>query len=301
MEKTTKQVLTIISTFMLTACMSVPTDVNTGGDIWLESRGKEIPATWLRPSSQSPTPLVLLIHGHGGTRHEAGGFTRVAEALMKRGIASIRMDFPGCGDSKEPFSQNNLTNMGLDVKAAQAYAMAHGNIDRSRVAMLGFSMGARLAMLLTQGNQDYAAMAMWAPAGINGAGDMVKYLGGPRRYEAMKTQAKQEGFAPFTTFWGQKQQLGLQWFLDMENSQPLDAMAQYTGDVFVLYGDQDDVVPPRVSELVITNAKKAGSVKRYVVKGADHGLGLFNDDHESSRQAVDETVKFLVASLMGPN
>ena len=300
MKKQFKISLLAFIVLFSTACSSVkPVSTLAGNDVWVESRGGKIPATWLQPESSDPTPLVLLVHGHGGTRHEAGGFTRVAQALGEQGIASIRMDFPGCGDSTEPFSHNNLSNMMLDVIAAKTYAMTQGNIDASRVAMLGFSMGGRLAMLLTEGNQDYAALAMWAPAGINGAGDMVKYLGGPRRYEEMKTQARNEGYAPFTTFWGQKQQLGLQWFLDMETSKPLDAIYEYTGDVFVLYGDQDDVVPPRVSELVITNAKKAATVKRYVVKGADHGLGLFNNDHESSRQAVDETVRFLVGVLNG--
>ena len=206
------------------------------------------------------------------------------------------MDFPGCGDSEEAFSENNLSNMLTDVKTAQGYALKSGNIDSARVGLLGFSMGGRLAMLLTEAN-DYAALAMWAPSAVNGAGDMVKYLGGPAKYESMKHQAKTDGFAPYTTFWGQKQQLGLQWFLDMEESRPLDAVQGFEGDVFVLYGDKDVVIPPRVSELVITNAGKAKSVERYVVVGADHGLGLFNDDHNSSRQAVDETVGFFVRSL----
>ncbi|MEM7282924.1 MAG: alpha/beta fold hydrolase [Pseudomonadota bacterium] len=297
------QILTILtlSVFLGACAQNAIPGANgfSSKDVWLTSRGQRIPATWVTPTKNQTMPLVLLIHGHGGTRHEAGGFTRVAEGLARQGIASIRMDFPGCGDSEEPFSKNNLSNMLLDVKAAQSYALKSGNIDTTRIGLVGFSMGGRLAMLLTQEGGDYAALAMWAPSAVNGAGDMVKYLGGPAKYESMKNQAKTEGFAPYTTFWGQKQQLGLQWFLDMENSRPLDAVQEFKGDIFVLYGDKDVVIPPRVSELVLTNAKNADIVKRYVVVGADHGLGLFNDDHNSSRQAVDETVRFLVGSLGG--
>ena len=69
----------------------------------IPSRGVSIPATMVIPprKPEQALPLVLLLHGHGGTREEAGAFTRVAAELAARGIASIRMDFPGCGDSTE--------------------------------------------------------------------------------------------------------------------------------------------------------------------------------------------------------
>jgi len=70
-----------------------------------------------------------MAHGHGGNRDEAGGFTRMAEALAQRGIASVRMDFPGCGDSQEPFTQNNLGNMVKDLLAARDFAIRKFNGD----------------------------------------------------------------------------------------------------------------------------------------------------------------------------
>ena len=93
----------------------------------------------------------------------------VAEALAKEGIASIRMDFPGCGDSTEPFTNNNLTNMLADLQAGREYAVANAAIDPERIGLLGYSMGGRLVSLLSEIDPTYKAMTVWAPAVSNGA------------------------------------------------------------------------------------------------------------------------------------
>ena len=271
----------------------------TSVDTWIESRDTSIPVTLVTPTpaSTQAVPLVTLIHGHGGTRHEAGGYTRVAEGLARLGIASVRMDFPGCGDSTETFANNNLTNMLADIRAAQQFARARIEVDESRLGLQGFSMGGRLAITLAAEEKHYRAMGLWAPAATDGAGNMQTYLGGPEAYDAMKARAKAEGYAPWTTFWGQEQKLGYRWFTDLETSMPGRDIGQFTGNLFVLYGDLDDVVKPAISDRVIHLAKNATSVHKHVVQGADHGLGLFNDDWDRSEEAVSTTITFFAENL----
>src|SRR5882724_10514479 len=60
------------------------------------SRGVRVPAVLTAPKVTGKYPLVVMAHGHGGSKDENGGFTAIANALASRGIASIRMDFPGC-------------------------------------------------------------------------------------------------------------------------------------------------------------------------------------------------------------
>ena len=100
--------------------------------------------------------LFRSAHGHGGTKDENGGFTAIAETLAARGIATIRMDFPGSGASTEPFIQNNLTNMIADVAAARAYAIASAPIDTKAIGIFGYSMGGRVAILS-------ASAPLWRP------------------------------------------------------------------------------------------------------------------------------------------
>ncbi|MEL7312906.1 MAG: alpha/beta fold hydrolase, partial [Pseudomonadota bacterium] len=211
----------------------------------IPSRDVTIPVTMVIPPRRPELalPLVVLVHGHGGTREEAGGFARVAAELAQRGIASIRMDFPGCGQSTESFRVNNLTNMKADVRAAQGYIQRWVNLDPARVGVVGFSMGGRLAVEMTREGDRFAAMVLWAPAIDNGVTNMVEMLGGEARYNEMKQQAATNGFAPFTTFWGQKQELGPQWFADLEAARALDGIERYTGSLLLIHGLEDSVVP----------------------------------------------------------
>ena len=86
--------------FFLVACSSDQAPSVTqeilSVDTTYESRGVMVPATIVTPADSGgrPMPLVVMAHGHGGSRQEGGGFQMVAEAMAKRGIASIRMDFP---------------------------------------------------------------------------------------------------------------------------------------------------------------------------------------------------------------
>ena len=78
---------------------------------------------------------------------------------------------------------------------------------------------------------------------------------------------------------------------------PLDAIQSYKGPLLVLYGDLDDVVLPGTSEAVISAATSSIEVVRHVVKGAGHGLGLFNDKPALTEEAVATTVDFFSQRL----
>lgn len=265
----------------------------------MPSRGTAVPITLVIPSARSEQalPLVVLIHGHGGTREEAGGFTQVAAQLARRGIASIRMDFPGCGDSTEPFSDNNLTNMRADARSAYEFAQRWANIDTQRVGLLGFSMGGRIAAELSNEDLRFAAMVIWAGAINDGASALVDMLGGPEAYTALKRRAEERGWAPYETPWGQSQQLGAQWFADLEASRPLLAIERYTGALLLIHGGADRVVPPVISRRASAAARRAAMVDLIEIENADHGFGLFSDQPQFYEPLIDETVGFFAEQL----
>ena len=54
-------------------------------DTTFESRGVDVPATLVMPAAGGgePKPLVVMAHGHGGSRQEGGGYGLVAEAMAR--------------------------------------------------------------------------------------------------------------------------------------------------------------------------------------------------------------------------
>ena len=268
-------------------------------DIGVTSRGVSVPMTLVLPAqtTEGGVPLVVLAHGHGGSRQEGGGFQLLAERLAERGIASIRMDFPGCGDSTEPFTNNNLSNMLQDLQAARRYAALQPEIDADRVGLLGYSMGGRLAVLLAEIDPTYRVMVTWTPALSNGAEREIIEFGGAEAYAALRAQAQNEGVAEYTTRWGNKLQLGYRWFTDLEQTMPLSSLASFKGPLLVLYGDQDDVVPPEVSEAAIAAATSSREVVRHVVVSANHALGIYTQRPEIADEVVNTTVDFFSQRL----
>lgn len=287
-------------------CNRMPAETVTYDFVSLDttyvSRNVAVPATLVTPQGEQDQlfPLVVMAHGHGGSREEGGGYRLVAEALAERGIASVRMDFPGCGDSTELFSENNLSNMVLDMQAAREFAVAQPGIDGARVGLLGYSMGARVAALLSEIDPSYRTMAMWAPAVYNGATREQKEfdrLGGPNMYDTLKQRAVEEGMAEYETRWGTTLLLGPRWFVDMEQSMPLQALSAFEGPLLVLYGDTDDVVPPEIPEAAIAAATSSSVVVGHKVAGASHALGFYTNRPEIAAEVVATTADFLDQNL----
>ena len=269
-------------------------------DLLMTSRGVEVPVTLVTPAGDGALPLVVMAHGHGGSREEGGGFPMVAEALAQQGIATIRMDFPGCGDSTESFTENNLTNMLADLQAARAFAARQIDVDAERVGLLGYSMGGRLVTLLSATDPGYKVMATWAPAVDNGSAREQRefeMLGGPDMYADLRRRAGETGMAEYTTRWGAPLQVGPRWFTDLEESMPLEAIATFEGPLLVLYGDADDVVLPATAEAAIAAATSSREVVRHVVATAEHGLGFYTQRPEIAAEVVETTAGFFAERL----
>ena len=161
--------LAAIALCIVAAVTLLQTNSNTKNIEIPGTRGN-IPATIQLPAKSArgeELPLVVLCHGFTGNRQGDGHFAPLAEDLAAHGIATVRLDFAGCGDSTEPYANYTLANMAADVDSVIGYMQA--TYGTGKTALVGHSMGGRLASLYPQlGQYPVTALALWSPA--NGTG-----------------------------------------------------------------------------------------------------------------------------------
>lgn len=265
-------------------------------EVSVPSRTVSIPAILTVPETKGPVPLVVMAHGHGGSKEEAGGFTAIAEELARKGIASIRMDFSGCGKSAEPFTANNVTNMLADVDSATMFAMDSASIDPARIGAFGYSMGGRIAILSTE-RASYKSLALLAPVATDGSSSMYTFMGGEAAYKALAEKAAADGHVVFTTMFGQVQDLGKKWFTDNEAAKCIRAIGGFKGPVLYVHGSADTIIAESVIDESAAAAKASSGVREVTIQGADHGYGFYGGEARLKTETVGAIVSFFEETL----
>src|SRR5580658_6025702 len=100
--------------------------------------GLHLAGTLVTPE-QLADHAVVLVHGGGVTREEGGFFTRLATGLAEAGIASLRFDLRGHGESEGRQEELTLAAILNDIRLALSFVRETINLER--VSLLGASFG----------------------------------------------------------------------------------------------------------------------------------------------------------------
>ena len=98
------------------------------------------------PAAEGAFPCVVVLHGFGGS---ASGYkyfnTYLARHLAREGIACVRFDFYGCGESDGEFSDMLFDGLLDDVADIFAWASVQPWADEGHMFLAGHSMGGYVA------------------------------------------------------------------------------------------------------------------------------------------------------------
>lgn len=233
--------------------------------------------------AEGPVPAVLLCHGYTGNRFENHRlFVSTARALADAGIAALRIDFRGSGESWGEFSQMTIETEVADAIAGIQFLRADQRIDPDRVGILGLSLGGCIAAITSGRVGNLKASVLWAAV----ATPPLVFLGrhSQAQVERMLQQVSDQAGWP----------VGPGFVRSVQEAQPLREIAGAGGPVLVVHGSADPVVPPSEGEAYAAALAKASIPHRHVViDGADH---TFNR-RDWTRRAIEESLAWFRAKL----
>lgn len=225
-------------------------------ELHVDNNGKDIYGVLHIPTDIEGTmPLVIMSHGLGGT---ADSVTQYAEEVSKMGIAVYRYDF--CGGGEDSRSDGETTEMSpltevTDLEAVIAASKTWDFVDSGNVFLMGNSQGGLVSALTSPDYQDYIkGEILLYPAFVSH--DMVR-----ETYSSLDEIPDTQWFNWLT--------LGRKYYEDMWDYDPYEQAVKYTGDVLLIHGDADEVVPISYSDRL---SNELENVEYHIIPGAGHGF-----------------------------
>ena len=134
--------------------------------------GITLAGTLALPSTQRNFPVAILITGSGPQNRdeEISGhkpFLIIADHLTKQGIAVLRFDDRGVGQSTGEFKTATTADFASDVASAIKYVKSRKEINDNKIGLIGHSEGGMVAPLVASESEDVNFMVMLAGPGID--------------------------------------------------------------------------------------------------------------------------------------
>ena len=276
-------VLAFVSLSALADVLSTP--------LMLDNGEYEIPAIMTSPEGKAVVPGVILLHGSASHKNEVGDlYLRLAEQLANNGIASIRIDFAGTGDSPVDYTHYTLKTAVRDAEVALAFLRSQPQVDDHRIGVVGFSQGGLIAQLLLAQQPGIKSFVAWSSVASDGIGPFADM------FETLYMKAKREGQVEQQFAWRPPLSISYEWFEQVMANQSLSGMAEYTGSVLAIAGSNDAVVPPTAATRLIV-ASGSDVARAVIIKGADHIFNVLDENANQDEQLLEMTTEWFAEAL----
>ena len=243
--------------------------------------GLRMAATLITPDRQ-PERALVLVHGGGVTREEGGFFTRLADGLGEAGVASLRFDLRGHGESEGRQEELTLAAILNDIRVALEYIREATGARRLSLLGASFAGGVcayyaarrpgeldRLLLLNPQLNYKQRTI------------DSRPYWTDDRLDEEMARQLERDGFIQFTpTLRHGRPILNEVFWFDV-----LAVLPEITALTLVVHGTKDTFVPVEASRAAMDRFRVEH--KLVEIEGAQHGFAVHDDPQYLNPQSQE--------------
>ncbi len=125
------------------------------------------------PKKEGNFPAVILISGSGAQNRDEEilqhkPFLVLADYLTKNGIAVLRFDDRGFGQSTGDFKKATTMDFANDVQAGVDYLKTRKEINKNKIGLIGHSEGGLIAPIVAGNSKDVNFIVLLAGPGIRG-------------------------------------------------------------------------------------------------------------------------------------
>ncbi|MBQ7593933.1 MAG: alpha/beta fold hydrolase [Synergistaceae bacterium] len=221
-------------------------------------------------------PMVMLLHGFTGNKTNRP-LTDIANALEAKGVASIRFDFNGHGESEGKFEDMTVLNEIEDAK--KVFEFVKGLEYVESVSVAGHSQGGVVTSMLAGelGKDNVKSIVLLAPAAVL-RDDAIRGSVMGTTYDAGNPPETVKIFGTYD--------LGREYMLTSQTLPIYETAEKFTGPACMIHGTADRIVPYTYSERY-NKIYENGEI--HLIDGADHGFNNFWD--EATKLAVDFLTK----------
>lgn len=231
-----------------------------------------IRGTEYRPESGDSLPIAIVSHGFMANQ---GTVRQYAKALAGMGYAAYCFDFcGGCaigGKSDGATTDMSVLTEVSDLEAVMAYTRSLPYTREAGLTLMGGSQGGFVSALTAAKHpEEVARLILFYPA--------LCIPDDARRGQMLWARFDPQNLPEVISCGPMK--LGRCYPADVMGMQPPAELISYMGDVLIVHGDRDEIVPPAYSETAAMAYKHArldrkgtNRVQLEIIPGAGHGFG----------------------------
>lgn len=238
------------------------------------SQGHTLAGTLTMPLHGKLVPAAVLITGLSPSERNGGvppwmPLRDLADALTRAGVAVLRVDDRGIGKSTGDHAPSTTYDEAEDVQAEVAWLRAQARIDPKRIALVGYSEGSLIDLMVASKDPSIAAIVSLDGSGVPGA-----QLAREQTEEAVlhdpsipaadrEKEVEKELAEPLTP----RERV----FLTID---PLMYASHVRCPALILHGGSDITVPVRSAEKIANAIRSNGNsdVTVRIIPGVSHSL-----------------------------